>query len=788
MANETSKVSPGTGSSISFVSQPAFRQQPDLPAVLSRPIWKKVLSGVAEAPRAGIEYVQSKLITEPRLSNPDLLKQDKHLLSEYLRMKSDGENVEGIKNTIRERYAELYKEAASSYTGREDISWIQRNLSAFDYAVESLGVFDEAQMKSISENIYSQELTDADKALLQDYRNDKSDGNKEKVLGRIAEYSEKQLSSVWGTPEKRDLVLRANAFSVMALDAGIPIGDLIGASAIDSKEILEKYSDMVAIDIAAGDAVLTPEKYDDVFSLFGLAGVYEPAVQELYCLLEQDNVNVKEISDVSSMLASLRKNYEACGGDPAQLDAIERNVRGSEPLNDSSERENNIKVFTPEQLPQDIKVELSRVLDEGEDSLTGMDLVRENVQRIIVTSDMPHDKTTRLFMGEGAGGLYAGNGIIILRECDDARQTASTLFHEAKHAKWERDLRVPLDVRKQPALNEGNAYAYGHLADLQAGLYTGQDILARSVAEMIGTYDFKEPAEEIKKLDLSVYPTRTPAYVRDSLVLPLIQSASIPVSKDEVKMLGSYLKDNANVCALNGEGGFVFLPSSMSSEQFESLIRTLPSREDEISDQFMKHLNIKSAMDSIATSLITSEIDMAALSGDIASAMERTGRTELREQIGNLYAADLPYRDVGVMLGMLLSEGSDIKASDFPSIYSFLLKGVDEKYGSGTLEQNISLFRDDASTGLGIKPEEISDIMILRLACERQPININNRKAMLYVYDRAGEPTGKVLQSGSRFNETLDAIITIGSDMLCRIRYSEGDGYGYGYIKVPKQE
>ena len=688
-----------------------FRHEPSaLPDPSARPVLGAVLSAVAQAPAIAVRYIQDKLITNPRLSNPDLLEEDAKLFSLYGEAVSAGKDASDIRDAIKSRFLELYSSAADSYTGRENLEWLQRHFSAFQYAAEALGVFDYDQFEQIKREIFRGYLTDDDKRLLCRYSSDPSDENKALIMDRIKQYSADQLSAVWGTPEKKRFVFGMNAFIHMTLCEGVPENEVLSSSILDFSEALRKYPKEISLITSAQDASFTPEKYDDHFSIFGLAGIYEPALQELYCLLEQDPIDLKAVSDLSSILSSAREYYEACGGDPAQLDAIEVRTRGNEPFNGSVERQGGISVYLPEQLPEDIKTELSRVLVDGQ---TALDLVRDKVQRVIVTDEMPSEDVTHLFVGSGAAGSYLGNGVVFLRRIDDPREMASTLFHEATHAKWERDYSIPLEVRKQIALNEGNAFLNGYFADKQIGMDTGQYLMARSVACTIGSFDFREAVDAAKIMDLSVYPTKTLPYVTDALSIPLIPPEVLTLDADETASAEVFVRANESCCALSDEGGLLYNPAWMNEVQISELASALPGRESDLVDGINRQREVKDAADRVLITLIQLVQDKSLLSDEVAAAVAEIDDPMIKGAIEGLYEQGTPYADIGRMLFIITLPQLNIGIERFKSVLQEILP-PDEPGLKTDITVRMSTLRSLVAENFGLEPQELTDYGLLR--------------------------------------------------------------------------
>lgn len=754
-------------------------EAPPLPDARSRPFhgMGSVVGGMA---LKVVSMLKDQAIVGPRMSNPDLLEEDKALLSRYEALMKNGEDVSDIKKEVIRRYAELFVRFYSSYTGREDVSWVSRNVSAFEYAADSLGVFDEKEFEDLGCSIHEQMADPADVEKINAYKADPTEDNKKAVLEAISKCSKDLLSSVWGTSRRKMSVLRSNALQGLAIYAGIPEKEVLFAGDISIRSAYEKGLPMFNALEAASGAMATPEKYDDFISLFGLADVYGPVLNKVYSMLESNSPDVQEISTLSGLLMHSRESFEELGGDPAQLDLQELMCREKIPFNNNAERDNGVEVYSPDQLPEDIKSSLSSAYIDVNKTVNGLDFVNRNVRRIVFVENMPDKELTDQFAGQGAVGMYVGNGIVVMMKGGDPKLTAMTLLHEAAHANWERDTQVPIKVRDKLTLNEGNAYFTELLVEKNMGLLTGQNMSAASVADLIGSVDFKDPGDDALKLDLSVYPTKTPMFVSDSLALPLSLSF-LEINGAEKEALKGFVEGHGNICGMDEEKGGVVL-GNMNEEDKDSLVRLLPGRKKEIEEIFANNSTAYRVHTSVVARLLGLDLDMDELSSEVSASLEGLKQSDLKDSIEKMYPSDMDYSDIGRMLYLMSLRNVNVQPERFESVFSVLLPHIDKKYSSVPYARAVELFKKDASKVFGSGNKDVSAYDLLTLALFKQPGVFFDREKEVPVYDAKGKRVGDSLRYGTEYNELIEPEVKMNGKKLIKIRYVADGDIRYGYV------
>ncbi|MFA5104564.1 MAG: hypothetical protein WC527_05260 [Candidatus Margulisiibacteriota bacterium] len=675
------------------------------------------------------------------------------------------------------------KEFFDRYTGREKLAWATRNLSALEFAAESLGVFSDAEYIDISRHTQDSFADPEDVGLLEKYASKPSEENKKAVLDKISQHERRACGSVWGSAARKAHLFKSNALQNMAHSYGFSNEEILLAANIFLKD---EFDGKRAIDNAkyhSQYAQLTPEKYDDLYSLFGIAGTYKSGLEGLFALLEADDPDVQKICDISDILSECRQDFAVMGGDPAQLDIVENFIREKTIRNDSPERKNRVFIYTPGQLPDEVKRILDSVSLTDDKSVTAMDYVNAAVRRIIITDDMPSKELTGLFVGTkefNDGGLYIGNGIVVLSRNDSAESLASTLFHEAVHARWERDPSIPVNVKKETLLNEGSTYLAGDLFDKMIGIDGLQNMNALSVANTVGTLDFKNPGKDVLNTDMDTYPTMTPYFVA-KILSAQFSTAYMTINETEKAVLQDYIKKHSSFCGFIDDNSFGF-NGMMDKADIAELVHLLPERTDEINKLYVQANNSYDVFNPIISGLILQDIDQDKLSKEIDAVFLRLKDPGIKDFVEAFHPKEMILSNIGRMINLLsMTEvGADLK--DFQSVFSVLLKNIDGKYASVPYAQGVKAFTDDVRSLLADKKGDLTAFEYLCIALDYQEIAISNDSARVEVFDASGYPSGKFLGKGDRLKQLLEPQITIDGKQYAKIRYSTGSGYEYGYI------
>ncbi len=356
---------------------------------------------------------------ESRINNPELEAQDKQLLKEYVL--ANAKKRSELQQRLEDRIVSLNRQNLFKCTGGEDLGKLNAGFYALHYACTTLGVFDQERQKTIAKSCCLPYLDNEDKQVLASYEADRSEKAKKDILNLSAYYSKRLGDAIWGTPDRKALQLKMNAFASMAMTLGITQREI--ELAVDEGGSIKRM-DMNDYELLGrkDDAVGTPEKYDDEAIKDALKKGLSESARQMYRELSFGTTGFTHLNDAYALVARYEQSLLDVGGTDKQIETIEKQARASEAeLVSNSATGNHLTVALQKDLPENvISILKTTKMKNGE---TYYDYVKKNVDYFVLAN-----KWNQASGGNSAPlGETAARGVVFLNlEMLDNRSVAKS--------------------------------------------------------------------------------------------------------------------------------------------------------------------------------------------------------------------------------------------------------------------------------------------------------------------------------------------------------------------------
>lgn len=413
--------------------------------------------------------------------------------------------VKNIRTAIEGRLLSLHSSFIKDYTGKEDIAYMQKEISATVSLCLSLNIIDEKEyVNNVLIKVYGPCLTGQDK-VFSDINTLNNDANMQKALGkRLEQLNAGWENSIWGTPERKDIYLNIMALNCCAMLSGVYTDDYFsGQDSISGEE--EVLSILIGKRNDTGAA--SPDELKSKF-----IENYRKYAREYFKTLNAPHANYDVIFDLTGYI-DLFQNYAGqFGVGKNEIAEIEAEAISS--CESAPERNRGKSVLNVEELPEMIKKPLQKI--KMKDGRSYYQYLKENVNYIIFSSQLNEKYGIQAnYIGGGVIGI--GTDIEGMKEEDVYGWVLGAIFHEARHSEWiGRKLDVKDEVRNQTISSEGDArkYALRFMEDMreQLGIKSAvldfQKYAVKGAEQVIGNGDFASVYPV--GIDTNIQPSNTP--------------------------------------------------------------------------------------------------------------------------------------------------------------------------------------------------------------------------------------------------------------------------------------